>query len=76
MPCVYYTADEQRNMLSAELGEVRAELKKAAEELNKATRLLCRVCKKLGNGHSLEDHGQVSGLITWWKKHQEMDKNR
>jgi 3-oxoacyl-[acyl-carrier-protein] synthase III len=66
MPCTYYDAGEIAAMN-------REELEKLRNELNKATRLLCKVMKENVGSRNFSYDLELDG---WYSDHQAKDKAR
>lgn len=59
MPCTYYLPHEEEALRN--------------ESLNRATRLLCSVCRTM-TAEQIASHGD--DLVRWWEAHREMDRKR
>lgn len=73
MPCRYYSEEEEKKMLSDELTVLRAQAKAFQKELDLATKVACKVVKKLKSKKIRINDQEINAWVT---AHDKQDKLR
>lgn len=70
MPCTYYLPGEEQALLSEEVSKLREQLKTYKKELDLATRVACKLSKKVKEKKIIIRDSEIK---KWMAKHEKQD---
>lgn len=76
MPCGYFNPLRRDDECDSETLSLKIRLVKRQKELDVLTRILCAIVGRLSSKGQFAMLLSIKGFRTWWKKHQEVDKER
>jgi len=72
MPCTYWSPEEERDIAGKKLVATTRRMNKYKRELDKATKLLCKIMGEISeDGYTFDEEA-----TKWYEKHKKMDALR